>query len=127
MLGASAILMGGGISAMHYTGMAAMKMSPPIEYDPLLFTLSVVIAIVVSMVALKIAFRFRPSQSSTSVIWQKIAGALVMGAAIPSMHYTAMAAIILVPNSICIATPNGVDPTWPGVIGCNHFVPDPIR
>jgi signal transduction histidine kinase/DNA-binding response OmpR family regulator len=123
MLALSAVLMGGGISAMHYTGMAAMKMSPAIEYDPLLFTLSIVIAIAVSMVALKIAFRFRPTESSTTVIWQKLGAALVMGAAIPSMHYTGMAAIILAPFSICIVTPNGVDPTWLAVVvGAGSFM-----
>src|SRR5687767_14973388 len=29
-----AVLMGIGIAFMHYTGMAALRMSPPIEYDP---------------------------------------------------------------------------------------------
>jgi NO-binding membrane sensor protein with MHYT domain len=47
MLGAGAALMGGGISAMHYTGMAALKLSPAIVYVPLLFGLSIVIAIAV--------------------------------------------------------------------------------
>jgi signal transduction histidine kinase/DNA-binding response OmpR family regulator/HPt (histidine-containing phosphotransfer) domain-containing protein len=123
MLGAGAALMGGGISAMHYTGMAAMKMSPAIEYEPLLFALSILIAIAVSMVALRIAFRFRPSQSAASVIWQKLGSAVVMGAAIPSMHYTAMAAIILAPFSVCIATPNGIDPTWLAVVvGAGSFM-----
>ena len=38
------VLMGFGICAMHYTGMAAMEMSPPIRYEPSLFAASVVIA-----------------------------------------------------------------------------------
>jgi two-component system, sensor histidine kinase and response regulator len=123
MLLLSGILMGSGISAMHYTGMAAMKMWPPIRYDPLLFALSIVIAIAVSVVALLIFFRFRPSQSTASVIWQKLASAAVMGAAIPAMHYTAMAAVILAPNSICIAAPNGIDPTWLAIlVGAGSFM-----
>jgi NO-binding membrane sensor protein with MHYT domain len=36
-----ATLMAIGISAMHYTGMFAMEMSPPIHYDPALFVASV--------------------------------------------------------------------------------------
>ena len=32
-----ALVMGAGISAMHYTGMAAMRMQPGIDYDPTLF------------------------------------------------------------------------------------------
>ena len=39
----STILMGTGIVAMHYTGMFAMQMSPPIRYDPFLFAASVLI------------------------------------------------------------------------------------
>ncbi len=60
-----ATLMGVGISAMHYTGMQAMQMSPPIEYDPLLFITSVIIAIVASLVALWIAFTQKSVNMST--------------------------------------------------------------
>ena len=48
----SAILMGIAIAAMHYTGMAAMQMTPGIEYDPVLFALSILIAISASGAAL---------------------------------------------------------------------------
>ena len=123
MLSLSAILMGGGISAMHYTGMAAMKMSPPIYYDPFLFVLSILIAIAVSLVALRIAFKFRPSKSTASVIRQKLGSAVVMGAAIPAMHYTAMAAVIIAPNSICIVTSRGIDPIWLAIlVGAGSFI-----
>lgn len=55
-LTAGATLMGIGISAMHYTGMFAMQMSPPIQYDEFLFVASVLIGIVASLAALWIAF-----------------------------------------------------------------------
>src|SRR5687768_5708830 len=42
-------LMGMGICAMHYTGMAAMEMSPPIRYDPWLFAASVAVAVVAAL------------------------------------------------------------------------------
>src|SRR4051794_13030724 len=71
------VLMGFGIAAMHYTGMAAMQMSPPIEYDPLLFAASIVIAIVASLAALAIAFALRTE--SVWMIYAKYAAALVMG------------------------------------------------
>src|SRR5476649_2801064 len=51
-ISAGAMLMGIGISTMHYMGMHAMRMSPPIEYDPPLFIASVIIAIVASFAAL---------------------------------------------------------------------------
>jgi NO-binding membrane sensor protein with MHYT domain len=50
-------LMGLGIVAIHCTGMWAMQVLPPIRYDLLLFVLSVVIAIIASMVALSIALQ----------------------------------------------------------------------
>src|SRR5262252_2974640 len=43
-------IMGGGISTMHYTGMAAMRLQGMCSYDPLLFTMSVLVAIAISLV-----------------------------------------------------------------------------
>src|SRR5260221_3768175 len=53
------VLMGLGISSMHYTGMAAMDVSPPIRYNPVLFAASIGIAIAASLAALWIAFTLR--------------------------------------------------------------------
>jgi NO-binding membrane sensor protein with MHYT domain len=57
--GFGALAMGTGISAMHYTGMAAMRMQPGIDYDPTLFSASLLIAAGASSAALWIAFRLR--------------------------------------------------------------------
>jgi PAS domain S-box-containing protein len=84
-LSLSGVFMGIGIVAMHYTGMAAMRMSAEISYDRTLVALSVVIAIGASIAALWLAFR-------TVAAWQRIAAAVVMGFAISGMHYTGMAA-----------------------------------
>jgi PAS domain S-box-containing protein len=84
-LSLSGVFMGIGIVAMHYTGMAAMRMPAELSYDPALVALSVVIAIGASIAALWLAFR-------TVAAWQRIAAALVMGFAISGMHYTGMAA-----------------------------------
>jgi len=54
-----ALVMGLGSSAMHYTGMAAMRMQPGIDYDPNLVGLSVLIAVTASAAALAIAVRLR--------------------------------------------------------------------
>ena len=101
-LSAGAALMGIGICLMHYTGMFAMRMSPPIQYDPLLFIASVIIAIAASLAALWIAFNLRKKSSGT-VILAKIGSAVVMGFAIAGMHYTGMAAANFAPDSICLA------------------------
>jgi diguanylate cyclase (GGDEF)-like protein len=97
-----ATLMGVGISSMHYTGMASMRMSPPIQYDPPLFILSVIIAIVASLAALWIAFQLRKRYSVVAIL-AKLGSALVMGLAITGMHYTGMAAAHFAPDSLCLA------------------------
>ncbi|HWZ45385.1 MAG TPA: MHYT domain-containing protein, partial [Candidatus Saccharimonadales bacterium] len=91
------VLMGSGIAAMHYIGMAAMRLPAMCSYSPALFLLSVLLAIVISFVALWLTFYFRTEQK----IWsgRKAIGALVMGAAIPVMHYTGMAAAKFTPAS----------------------------
>ena len=86
-------IMGVGIASMHYTGMAGMQMRATISYDPLLFALSVLIAISASMAALWLTFRFSiTSNTGGRWHWTKGESALVMGAAIAGMHYTGMAA-----------------------------------
>jgi two-component system, sensor histidine kinase and response regulator len=84
------LFMGGGIAAMHYTGMAAMRLPAMSHYSTGIVALSVALAVVISLVALWLAFSFRGETASCS--WRKIISALVMGAAIPIMHYTGMAA-----------------------------------
>ncbi|HKQ25593.1 MAG TPA: diguanylate cyclase [Burkholderiales bacterium] len=101
-LSVGAALMGTGICAMHYTGMAAMRMTPPIVYDRALFIASVIIAIVASLAALWMAFQLRQKRPGTAIM-AKIGSALLMGFAIAGMHYTAMAAAEFAPDSICLA------------------------
>ncbi|HET6142875.1 MAG TPA: response regulator [Candidatus Acidoferrales bacterium] len=94
---AGSIFMGGGIAAMHYIGMEAMRLPAMCRYSSFLVTVSVAVAIVISFVALLLTFHFRGDTTSGS--WLKTMSALVMGAAIPVMHYTGMAAASFVPSS----------------------------
>jgi two-component system sensor histidine kinase/response regulator len=107
----SGVLMGAGIAAMHYTGMAAMPMSPPIRWDPLLFATSIAIAMAASVVALWIAFNLR-SETLANVTLMRAGAALVMGIAITGMHYTGMAAANFAPDSICLGNPQQVSNLW---------------
>jgi two-component system sensor histidine kinase/response regulator len=91
-------LMGGGVAAMHYIGMAAMRLPAMCHFSHLLVTLSVLSAIPISGVALWLTFRLREDMRDTS--WQKIVAAVVMGAAIPVMHYLGMAAATFVSEAI---------------------------
>jgi len=104
------VFIGIGISAMHYTGMAAMQMFPGIDYDPLLFVTSVLVAIAAAIAALWIAFSL-PS-GGNGRYWHKIAAASVMGAAIVGMHYTGMAAAHFAPNAVCISSGPRLDANW---------------
>jgi len=55
---AGGVLMGGGIAAMHYIGMAAMRLPAICGYSSTLVIVSVLLAIAISMVALWLAFQF---------------------------------------------------------------------
>jgi NO-binding membrane sensor protein with MHYT domain/nitrogen-specific signal transduction histidine kinase len=92
------VLMGGGIATMHYTGMEAMRMPAMCSYSPGLVGLSVVLAIVISFVALWLTFHFRGDAAAWS--WRKSTSAVVMGLAIPVMHYTGMAAATFTPSTV---------------------------
>jgi diguanylate cyclase (GGDEF)-like protein/PAS domain S-box-containing protein len=81
------ICMGFGIAAMHYIGMAALRVSARVSYNPWLVLVSVVLAVTISLVALLLTFHVREEKKTTG---RKIVSALVMGSAIPIMHYTGM-------------------------------------
>ncbi|MCT8166497.1 MULTISPECIES: putative bifunctional diguanylate cyclase/phosphodiesterase [unclassified Pseudomonas] len=101
-----ALIMGGGISCMHYTGMAALRMSPGIDYDPTLFGMSLVIAVGASAAALWIAFRLR--RHTPYVRQVRGLAAVLMGIAIVGMHFTGMAAANFSEGSYCGALANGL-------------------
>jgi two-component system sensor histidine kinase/response regulator len=92
-----AVFMGAGIAAMHYIGMAAMRLSAACHYNPWLVTLSVVLAMAISLVALWLQFHFRERRDG---LWLKLGSAVIMGAAIPIMHYVGMGAASFTPLAI---------------------------
>src|SRR6202521_5029091 len=93
---AGSAIMGSGIATMHYIGMAAMRLPAMHHYDSLLVVLSVVVAIVMSLVALWLSFHLREHAKTT---WpKKCASALVMGTGVAAMHYTGMAAASFTPS-----------------------------
>jgi diguanylate cyclase (GGDEF)-like protein len=109
-LALGALLMGSGIAAMHYLGMAALHMQPGIDYHPGWVALSLLIAVVASWTALFIAFRLR---SSHRRLRDRAAPALVLGTAIVGMHYTGMAAARFPAGSICgAAGGEGLQAQW---------------
>lgn len=85
-----ALVMGTGIVAMHYTGMAAMAVDPPIIWDYRWVALSVAIALLASFAALWLSFRLRHDASQVALM--RFGAAVLMGIAIAGMHYTGMVA-----------------------------------
>ena len=83
------VLVGAGIGAMHYSGMAAMQMAPLLRYDPWMFALSILVAVVLAVLSLWVRFGVRQHFSKGQAL---SLAALVMGLAISGMHYTGMAA-----------------------------------
>jgi diguanylate cyclase (GGDEF)-like protein len=109
-LASGAVLMGSGIAAMHYLGMAALHMQPGIDYHAGWVALSLLIAVAASWTALFIAFRLR---STHRRLRDRIAPALVLGTAIVGMHYTGMAAARFPAGSICgAAAGDGLQAQW---------------
>ncbi|HET8696665.1 MAG TPA: MHYT domain-containing protein, partial [Gammaproteobacteria bacterium] len=84
------VAMGIGICAMHYVGMAAIEISPPIDYDPAWVFASFAIAIAASLAALGVAFS-SPRESGWRR-YHRAVGAVGMGLAIAGMHYAGMTA-----------------------------------
>lgn len=107
------IVMGIGIAAMHYIGMAAIRCSAIIVYDTRIIRLSIAVAIIVSFVALRLAFGVRDERQVTQ---RKIISTLVMGSAIPLMHYTGMWAASFFPSGIAPALAHSVGISTIGVL-----------
>jgi NO-binding membrane sensor protein with MHYT domain len=108
-LAVAGVTMGLAIISMHYIGMAAMKMDPPIRYDAAHVALSICIAVAASTIALWCAFRLR-QESLASAFWQKSGSAVVMGSGIYGMHYASMVAASFAPDSVSRATGLHIEP-----------------
>ncbi|MCH8536377.1 MAG: EAL domain-containing protein [Alkalimonas sp.] len=89
------VLMGAGIGAMHYTGMAAMVLEAERLYRLDLFVGSVLVAVVLATLALAVPPVLRSIITQAEIL--KLISAVVMGLAIASMHYLAMHATVYLP------------------------------
>jgi NO-binding membrane sensor protein with MHYT domain len=83
---AGGVTTGLGVAAMHYLGMAAMRLPGTISYSHVTVGLSVLIAVFAATAALWAALNI---QATGAVL----AAAPVMGVAVCAMHYTGMAAV----------------------------------
>ena len=98
------VLLGLGVGVMHYLGMYGMRYPGFIIWSIPTIALSVLIAIAAGTAALWMGFRLKTFQ------WHCVA-ALVMGAAVCTMHYVGMSAadfVCTAPTEQRFATPTGL-------------------
>jgi PAS domain S-box-containing protein len=89
IVAAGVILGGVGISCLHYTAMASMRLPGVEHFSPAFVALAVVLAIAISFLALALPFFIRDDRAGR--IWRIHGSALLRGLANPVMHFTAMA------------------------------------
>ena len=99
------VVVGAGIGAMHYVGMAASSVGPMMRYDPWGFALSIVLAVLLAMVALWVRFGLQRHLAWNAWPLNGVAGS-VMGLAIAAMHYTGMDALRFA-GPVATDSPNG--------------------
>ncbi len=106
-------LVGAGIGAMHYIGMAAMHAEYCVHpYNPVLFALSIVVAVVLGIAALYTRdFRYHLRFLNGRKIHILLSAGL-MGLATAGMHYTAMAAVSFFPTLVNVPTGVTVGTFW---------------
>jgi diguanylate cyclase (GGDEF)-like protein/PAS domain S-box-containing protein len=97
------ITVGLGVGAMHYIGMAGIRFSGNLAYEPSLWSLSLLVGIAAATAALWLSLTVRG-------MWQRVVAALIMGGAICGMHYTGMAATVFHVDPLAeftLGLPNG--------------------
>lgn len=98
-------ILGGGIAAMHYTGMMAFEIAGRIHWDPTLVAASLIYGGVFGSAALPVALSQKGFRS-------RIAGALLLLVAICSHHFIAMGAVTIVPDPSIVVSENAIPARW---------------
>ena len=98
-------IVGGGIAALHYLGMAAFDIAGWIVWDWELVTASLALGGILGAVALSVGLR------GDLMKW-RIYGTLLLTAAICSHHFTAMAAVSIIPDPTIVVPASSVPTTW---------------
>ena len=98
-------LVGAAVGAMHYTGMAALRVPADVNWDLGYVAASVAIGMVLAAGALRVAAR------GSSACYQ-ISAALLLVLAVCGLHFTAMAAVSFVPDPLIVVSGAILDPDW---------------
>jgi diguanylate cyclase (GGDEF)-like protein/PAS domain S-box-containing protein len=90
------LVMGIGIGAMHYIGMAAMQVGAAMVYDPWLFALSIFAAAALAIASLY-TVRWGIRQTAVKPATALVLSGSIMGFAVTTMHYMGMSAVHFLP------------------------------
>ncbi|MBA6225898.1 EAL domain-containing protein [Colwellia sp. MB02u-18] len=93
------LLLGPSIGLMHYIAMGAMRLQAVMVHDMTLVYLSILIAVILAMVALKIQYAAINQHQYQFITKKHLVSAVVMGLASSSMHYSAMTAVHFIPQT----------------------------
>ena len=99
------LLIAGGISVMHYTGMAAFEIEGVILWDPILVAASIVIGALIGAIALPVGLHGQQEK-------YKIGGASLLTLAICSHHFTAMGAVSIIPDPTIEVSQSALPAGW---------------
>jgi diguanylate cyclase (GGDEF)-like protein/PAS domain S-box-containing protein len=102
MLGGA--MMGAGIAMMHYIGMAALRAPAQLHWDTGYVLASVIIAMTFAAAAMRVS-------SWGPVLQGRLMAAELLVLAIVGLHFTAMAAVTLVPDPLIAVPGHAVTPT----------------
>lgn len=91
ILAICSVLMGAGIGTMHYSGMAAMELAPLLRYDVATFSASIVVAVLLSFIALYTRFHIDRHFGNLTITTRRMLSGIILGFAVSGMHYMGMA------------------------------------
>lgn len=114
---AGGAIVGLGIAAMHFLGMSAVIVAGTVDCDLGLAAASIVLGMMLTAASL-VAFRRLPSSTGL------LAATGLLVAAICAQHFTAMAAVTLIPDPTSAIIPSAVDKVVlaVGIVGATSFV-----
>lgn len=99
------VVVGGGIAAMHYLGMAAFDVAGDLVWDPVLVFSSIVLGAEIGAIALPVGLH------GTEEKW-KLGGAALLALAICSHHFTAMGAVSIIPDPSIVVPQSTIPAAW---------------
>jgi diguanylate cyclase (GGDEF)-like protein/PAS domain S-box-containing protein len=97
-------MIGAGIAAMHYIGMAALRAPAQLHWDAGYVLASLAIAMTFAAAAMRVS-------SWGPVLWGRFMAVVLLVLAIVGLHFTAMAAVTLVPDPLIAVPSHAVTPT----------------